>query len=789
MNQRRLKLFTKIGYITLFVYLMYVAIAVTDKQLFFLYYSITSAALVIISVLLLIVSISEKRKLLFISSILFILLFLFEIIARSISQSFNDILINYTIDTIYQIVFAISVGIFGFGILDFLAYVQKRKNIHELAFENSSAIYIEYDKSTKTFMFQYSNSFAETHHTSNQIRNYSLEEIKSFTKVKDQGKLIQVLQNNNTENATEINIKLPDLIGFLTFFFYATKTENQFLWIAFDVSDMDTMKKQLSLTKNLLRELSLANKKVIENTNELIVILDLNGNVIQASNRYCEIFDYNPEEISGVYVNDIGNRYHGKTDEWITDVIENKISTSITKYKKNNEDFFISWKNVLLTDGFGKPKSIISMGEDITKITNLTTSLEYQANYNQITGLLNKNGLNKRIKELTDIRSAACFYIDIDEFYTITDYYGMEISEKLLRILGSELETLIMNNDILANHTEDQFILILINPSKVLIEKTKEILEGKIVKSYNIGDLYVQIKKRIGYALYKEDTKNFNDLINYAALAAYHKPDTQYNQVTRYQPLMKANLEKNIILGNRLFEAIKKKKIDIHMQYIMNASTQRAIYVEALARWNDDVLGFISPDEFFKVARKSNLLEMLEKHLIQKSLSSYKILKEKEGHEDIKLTINLTPEMFLKEGFAQQFYDITKLNQVNPKDVFIEVSENTFVHNNFICNQMIKKFKAFGFYIAIDDFGSEYSSLAVLENIEYDMIKIDGSFINHLESKKNHAIVEMISRIGSLSHKIIVAEMVETKDVSDILLKVDIFLQQGYYFHKPQKLI
>jgi diguanylate cyclase (GGDEF)-like protein/PAS domain S-box-containing protein len=736
-----------------------------------------------------IIAVLEKRKLLMMSSALFIGLFITEIILRSIYQSFNDIIINYTIDTIYQIIFALSIGIFGLGILDFLSFVQKRKNIHELAFENSSAIYIEYDKTLKAFMFQYSKSFSKMHHIQKRMRNYTLDDIISFTKKEDQDKLIQILQNNNVEDNNEVNIKIPDIERYLTFFFYSTKNNNQLLWIAFDVTNIDTMKKQLALTTDQLKELSLANKKVIENTTELIVILDLNGNVIQASNRYCEIFDCDPKEISGVYVNSIGHKYHNDSDQWIKNVIDNKISTSITKYIKNDEEFVISWKNVLLTDGYGKPKTIISMGEDITKITNLTNTLEYQANYDQITGLLNKNGLNKKIKDLKDIRSAACFIIDIDEFYTITDYYGIEISKHLLKIMADELKSVIQDNDILANHSEDQFILILINPSKVIIEKTKEILEGQIVKSYIIGDLYVQIKKRIGYALYKDDSKNFNDLINYAALACYHKPDTQYNQVTRYQPIMKANLEKNIILGNRLFDAIELKKIDIHMQYIMDATSQKAIYVEALARWHDDLLGFVIPDEFFAVARKSNLLEMLETHLIQKSLSSYKTLKEKEGHEDIKLTVNLTPEMFLKEGFAKQLYDIAKLNHVNPNDVFVEVSENTFVHNNTLCNQMIKKFKAFGFYIAIDDFGSEYSSLAVLENIEYDMIKIDGSFINHLESKKNLAIVEMISRIGSLSNKIIVAEMVETKDVSDILLKANIYLQQGYYFHKPQKMI
>lgn len=789
MNHSKLKLFVRIGYILLFVYLAYVALILMNEDFLFLHFSIVSAALMLISFILMFVSIVEKRKLLIIASAIFSSLFILDFILRIIYSSYEHILINYTFDAIYYAIFAIAVCLFSLGILDFIAYMQKRKNIHNLAFENSSAIYVEYDKSTKNFIFQFSKSFSKLHHITTLTRNYTFEEIKAFTKEADKNIVAQVFQNNNFDEVIKLNMKLPDLQRYLSFYFYAPNQNDHLMWIAFDVTDMDTMKKQLALSKNQLKELSLANKEVIENTNELIVIFDINGNVMQASNRYCEIFDLDPKKISGLYVNEIGTKLHQVKNDWFEEAIHEKISISISEYEKNGQRFFVSWKNVLLTDGYGQPKSIISVGEDITQITNLTKSLEYQADYNQITELLNTNGLNKKIKEIKEVRSAACFLIDIDEFYTILDYYGVEIAKKLLKLIASELSALLSKHDLLANNSEDHFILLLVNPSKVLIEKTKELLEEQIVKTYIEGDLHIQVKKRIGYAVYNEDTKDFNDLINYARLASYHKPDTQYNQVTKYQPIMKSNLEKNIILGNRLVDAIKHEKIDIHMQYIMDASTRKAIYVEALARWNDEVLGFISPDEFFKVARKSNLLEMLELHLLQKSFSSFKKLKEKEGHEEIKLTINLSPEIFLKEGFVNQFHQIAINNQVNPDDVFVEVSENTFVHNKTHCNEMIKKFKKSGYYIAIDDFGSEYSSLAVLENIEYDMIKIDGSFINHLESKKNHAIVEMISRIGSLSHKIIVAEMVETRDESEILLKTNIYLQQGYYFHKPQKLI
>ena len=225
------------------------------------------------------------------------------------------------------------------------------------------------------------------------------------------------------------------------------------------------------------------------------------------------------------------------------------------------------------------------------------------------------------------------------------------------------------------------------------------------------------------------------------------------------------------------------------MQFIVNANDQKQVFVESLARWHDEVLGFVAPDEFFEVARKSNLIELLEKHLVKKSLTYFKALKEDQQYQNLKLTLNLTPEMFLKNGFAKMLDGFVKKRALNHKDIVIEVSENTFVHNLNVCNQMIQAYKAYGFMIAIDDFGSQYSSLAVLETLAYDIIKIDGSFINNLENQKNLEIVKMISQIGRLSNKIVIAERVETLEASKTLLDIDIIYQQGYYFHKPQKLI
>ncbi len=792
MNQINLKRYIKIGYFLLYTYIIYAIFVLASNTVFNLHYTINLFGMVFIALLLLIVSVLEKNRYLSIASLMFLMLFVFEFVVRVLGLYTNEVMINQAIDIVYHSYFAGTMIIFALGVSKFLLHLEKRKFIHKLSFENSRSVYIEFDHHSESFICELTTAFREKYHIKKSEIIFQKEKLKHFIKESDHDKIDALINQKTDSEYTEISFKIDNSGNYIVFLVFATRSLDKSLWIAFDISDVDAMKKQLALTKDELIDLTLASKKVIENTSELICTIDIYGNIIQASNRYCEIFDCDPKTIPGTYVNNIGRKYHKDEKDWVKEIIEKKITYRVIEYEKNGEMLVISWKNIALTDALGRTKTIMTIGEDITKLTRLQKSLQYQADYNQITNLLNQNGYTKKINEVlshTDVHHIACFNIDIDDFFTTIDYYGVEISNRLLNVIANDLKKLISEKDIISNHMEDQFILVLINPSRVAIENLIDQLKEQIVKSYVVDDAHIQTKKRIGYALYPEDTKSVHELMHFASLASYHQSDTSYNEVTKFNYRMKSNLEKNIILSNHLYDAITHDQIDVHMQYIVNARTNENVYVECLARWDDEALGFISPDEFFNVARKSSLIEMLENHLVKKSLFYFKQLKQKQGHEKIKLTINLTPEMFLKEGYAKLIDTYVKQNNLDHQDIIIEVSENTFVHNLKICNQMIHTFKAFGFMIAIDDFGSKYSSLAVLETLAYDIIKIDGTFIDDLDSQKNLEIVKMISQIGRLADKIVIAEKVETKETSEILLDIQIDLQQGYYFHKPQKLI
>ena len=689
MNRLNLRKLIRVGhllYITYFAYVIFILLSDNFSQL---HSTITISATLLISFLLILLTILDGNKYLLGSAITFIGLFAFEFIFEVTHHNQQIIDVSRSIDFIYHLLFMINMAVFGIGVFKFLYKVQKRKFIHKLAFENSRAIYIEFDHKQKKFICQFTDSFINNYHIKRESQIYEEVEFLQFMNTEDQEKFYQLINDPNDDQFREISLTLPLFKQPLLFVFYASNGADRTYWIAFDITDVDAMKKQLALTKSELTELNLASKKVIENTNELMTTTDIYGHIIQASNRYCEIFDIDPKTIFGSYINNIGKKYHTDENDWVKEVIEKKITQSVIEYKKKDKIFVISWKNVLINDALGRPKSIISIGEDITKLTELQHSLEYQANYNQITQLLNNNGLSKILATLDKNINVACFVVDIDNFYEIIDYYGIDIANQLLKKMGQNLKQLLQEKDIISNYIEDQFVLMLINPSKVRVEQLIDILEKQIIKTYNINDVYIRIKKRIGYALYPNHANNFEDLIIYAGLASYHKHDTLYNQVTIYQPTMKATLEKNIIMSNRLYDAILKNQIDVHMQFIFDVSKQKNVYVESLARWKDEVLGFVSPYEFFNVARRSSLLDMLETHLVKKSFDYFSKLKKKDDCKSLKLSINLTPEMFLKLGFSTLLSEYATSYGINHQDIIVEVSENTFVHNLNICSKII----------------------------------------------------------------------------------------------------
>lgn len=238
-------------------------------------------------------------------------------------------------------------------------------------------------------------------------------------------------------------------------------------------------------------------------------------------------------------------------------------------------------------------------------------------------------------------------------------------------------------------------------------------------------------------------------------------------------------------MSNKIKSAIDHESIEIAFQGIFEATTGKIKHVEALMRfeYHGEV---VNPEKILQLAKDKGLSLRLDRYLISQALKQFKRLKNDSKYQDAILNINLAPQSLIDDGFSEFMIAQIKRYDYSVNEVCLEITENSFVdYNERIFNQM-SVLKSSGFMIALDDFGKEYSSLSVLSEFNFDIVKIDKTFVQLLDNEVNTAIITMIEKIAKLRDSTIIAEGVETKAQSDALLKLSCTYQQGYYFMRPE---
>ena len=278
----------------------------------------------------------------------------------------------------------------------------------------------------------------------------------------------------------------------------------------------------------------------------------------------------------------------------------------------------------------------------------------------------------------------------------------------------------------------------------------------------------------------------FLDLLNHNRYCLSYLLNTHHFLREVKQTIEGETIANKYLLSKKLSNAIAEDIIDIHYQKIIDIRTNKTLYIEQLARWYDSTLGYIEPERLIEIARSSEQLRCLDHYLIDKSIRLYRkhCLKTKTKPT---LSINLTPETFLQKNTLAFLLDTTEKYAIPTHYICLEISETTFVNDHRDCLKAIENYKREGFLIALDDFGKSYSTLSLLESIDYDVIKIDQLFTKTIERSKTQEIVRMIQKISMMSNKQLIVEGVETRSQKEELEKLKCYVQQGFYFHYPEK--
>lgn len=729
-----------------------------------------------------------KETKIMVTSVLLSAYFAFELILNILGKTEMDLFKVFTLDIFYHFGFLILCFFYVFNIFLLVGKLEKRNLIYRFAYENNRSLYAVYRPHQQQVEIEFTDGFIKRHQLQEKTKTYDLATFYTFLSEKDKEKFINLGLSYEEEQALELKIQFPMIDQPISFLIAITKKYSNYIWLGFDVTNLEMIKEQLRVAEKSIKEITKETIKVVDYTKEIIVVFDTKGNVVEASKNYLRTFNLTEKEVIGKHVNEIGIKNMEDYRSWFQKALTEKISFATTEYTDNSKPLVISWRNVLLEDEHQQPYRILSIGEDITEKIQLTTLLEQRAHYDSVTHLLNRFGLEEKLHDMPKTKQAAVFVINIDNLHEIDDYYGNEFTNKLLVLITKPYQQLLLDTDLMAMFTRKQYVLIFFNRTEEEVLQIKETLETYFIRSYLVEETHVQVKLSMGLAQHLVSESTLIETIQNASIAATHEQETLYLSVVLYEPKMKAELERNLLISNHLFNAIENDEINVYFQKIVDGQTQAVVYVETLARWKSPTLGNIPPNHFIEIARKSNLIEMLEAQLVVKSLQQFSLLKQDPYYKETKLTLNLTPEMFLDIQFIEHINTHVELNDLHQKDIVIEVSEQTFIHNLATCQERILQYRHQGYLIAIDDFGSQYSSLMVLGDVSYDMIKIDKQFIQNISQGHHLNIVKFIWQLGKDLGKTIIAEGVETEDASQKLIELGITVHQGFYYHVPEPL-
>ncbi|HOP57331.1 MAG TPA: EAL domain-containing protein [Bacillota bacterium] len=527
-------------------------------------------------------------------------------------------------------------------------------------------------------------------------------------------------------------------------------------------------------------------KKAKKAIPDLLFNFDRRGFVRFVTEETASTYGMKLEDFYGKNYHSLENLFGIDFDIWMEKLRSEGHCQSTVEVEEKGQRIWIYWSFEAITDGKNEIEMIIATGHEITDI--IVTGQVKDRIHDQLTGLLNQQGLYETLACLRNVRRATMFFIDLWNFTRINDYYGYHAGNEIIVKIADELKDWQDGNYIISRFSGDRFIVVILNEKADSLEEMLANLRKMVSNTYRIGDQIIQIDKRIGYASYPDNTLQLDKLIPMASLAMQQsKPENQFT-IIRYERYMGEALKKNIVTATKLKKALDEHKIEVHFQKTVDSITKDAVYVEELARWNDSELGFVSPLVLFSVAKEFNLLEQLDKYMIEEAVRSFSIIRTKPEYSKTKLTVNLAPGSFMDYRFLNYLNDSADKYHVEHSDICIEISEATFINSLDECNIRIASYKNDNYLIALDDFGKEYSSLAILECVAFDIIKIDKIFIDHIFDKKNQEIIKMIKNIADIGQKEIISEGVETKDQSDTLLNLGCPLQQGYFYHKPEKL-
>ncbi|MFV8570677.1 putative bifunctional diguanylate cyclase/phosphodiesterase [Marinobacter sp. SBS5] len=428
--------------------------------------------------------------------------------------------------------------------------------------------------------------------------------------------------------------------------------------------------------------------------------------------------------------------------------------------------------------------SVYGIAKDLSSQTINALTLR---NVDSLTGLPNRLAFEKRISETeqSDQQLSAVLIINLDDFSSVNRHLGHNIGDRLLQAAANRLKEGVQYGDFLARCAGDEFGVLL--PNITNEEIALQIAEGYLYLlscPFVIDQHVLQVTASIGIAFRHTAPPSSATLIQRACIAVTDAKTQGRNTWGWYSDDSNSVVLEHVSLRRDLADAIDDNGLVLHYQPLVNAQTGEIKSLEALVRWQHPSRGLMSPQEFISLAEKTGQIIDIERWVLRRACKDIRNLNSGRKHP-LSIAVNISPAHFGRNGFIEEIKHILNVSGLSSQYLELEVTESSLMCDTDKSVERLRNLRALGVKVAIDDFGTGYSNLAYLHRFPINKIKIDQTFIRHIDtSNVNAAIVEGVITMAHRLELEVVAEGIETAEHRQHLLGLNCDTLQGYFFSK-----
>lgn len=439
-------------------------------------------------------------------------------------------------------------------------------------------------------------------------------------------------------------------------------------------------------------------------------------------------------------------------------------------------------------DANGQLIGVLGVARDITERKQQEQKILHQAHFDDLTDLPNRFlSLYELEQRIHDARRngglIGVVVIDLDDFKKVNDTLGHETGDRLLIEVAQRFRANLREGDLLGRLGGDEFIILLnsLQDSESAGLKAAELI-GCLRPSIHINERRLMLSASIGIALYPADGYSPAELLRNADSALHYAKATGRNTFSYFTRSMHHQATRHLLIEEQMYKAMQRGEFHLCYQPQIDLRSGTLRGFEALLRWDNPVLGTLSPNEFIPVAEHSGMIVPLGMFVVEEALKACTALRHSSGLP-VTMAVNLSPRQFRDPNLITDILRHIERSELPASALELEITEGVLMSGYQHVTDALHQLSEYGITLAMDDFGSGYSSLSYLRDYPFDVVKIDQSFIRGIA--EHCTDLELVNAAIAMAHSLglsALAEGVETEEQLALLADHGCDTVQGFLF-------